>query len=50
MGVDVVVLVGFAVGRGEAVEEGTIVGVEEEAGGAVPQEVIVNVNTTNVNQ
>ena len=50
MGVDAVVSVGFAVGRGEAVEEGTIVGVEEEAGGAVPQEVIVNVNTTNVNQ
>jgi hypothetical protein len=50
IGVVVPVSVGVSVGRGEAVEEGTIIGVGEEAGSVLPQALVNNVNRTNIHQ
>jgi hypothetical protein len=50
IGVCMAVSVGGCVGRGDAVEEGTTASVEEEAGSAVPQALIVIVNTKNINR
>ena len=48
IGVDVAVSVGVRVGRGETVEEGTIVGVGAEAGSVVPQAFTNNVMRTDI--